>query len=107
MLRAACQKHRIRKPGVEFNYAKYLFRITIYSLKSAPHYSDKPFHSEKAERSLAGGDTEVVIRVVYPTRLYSKTIENRLFLPLDGELDISDLDTDHLPDIPYIVEVKI
>jgi hypothetical protein len=106
-LRSACQKHKIRKPGIKFNYAIYPFRITIYSVESVPHGGDEPLHAENAERSPAGKDTKVVIRVVYPTGLYVRSMENKLFIPLDGESDISDPDTYNLPDIPYIVEVKI
>jgi hypothetical protein len=106
-LRSACQKHKIRKPSIEFNYAIYPFRITICSVESVPHGGDEPLHAENTERSPAGKGTKVVIRVTYPTGLYAKTMENKLFIPLDGESDISDPDTYHLPDIPYIVEVKI
>jgi hypothetical protein len=105
-LRSACQKHKIRKPGIEFNYAIYPFRITIYSAESVPRFADEAFFSEDAERSPAGKDTKVVVRVIYPTGLYSRGMENKLFIPLDGESS-SDPDTYNLPDMPYMVEVKI
>jgi hypothetical protein len=94
-------------PAVEFDYATYPFKITIYSAESVPHYDVEPFCSENAARSPAGSDANVVIRVIYPTGLYTRVMGSKLFIPLDGELDTSDPHSDNLPDIPYIVEVKI
>jgi hypothetical protein len=102
-LRSACETHKIRKPCIKFNYATFPFRITICSVESVPHGGVEPLHAENAERSPLGKDTKVVVRVVYPTGLYTKSAEKKLTIPSDA----SDPDTNNLPDIPYIVEVKI
>jgi len=98
-LRAACQKHNITKPAVEFNYGKYPFKITISSAESVPDYADPGMYP-------VSEDANVVITVLYPTGVYSRGMEHKMFIPLDEESVAPDPDPD-MPDIPYIVEVKI
>lgn len=99
MLRAACKKHNITKPAVEFDYGKYPFKITISSAESVPDHADAGMYP-------VSEDANVIITVLYPTGLYSRGMGHKMFIPLDEKSDIPDSDPD-LPDILYIVEVKI
>ena len=98
-LRAPCQKHNITKPAVEFNYGQYPFRITISSAEFVPHWADAQMYPVSEEAN-------VVITVLYPMGLYSRGMGHKMFIPLDEESVAPDADPD-MPDIPYIVEVKI
>lgn len=89
------------------NYAKYLFKITICSAQSVTKYNDELFCWENTIRFSTGKDANIIIHVKYLTGIYSKMIGSKLFMPFDGELNISDPDSDSLSDIPCIVEVKI
>ena len=51
-------------------------------------------------------EANVVITVLYPTGLYLRGMGHKMFIPLDEESVAPDADPD-MPDIPYIVEVKI